>query len=48
MPMLCKELFAISTSTAERQLHRNHAVLLSEQLQYPCPHAMGIDEHSIH
>ena len=40
--------YRISTSTVERQLHRNHAVLLSEQLQYPCPHVMGIDEHSIH
>ncbi|MBQ3218038.1 MAG: ISL3 family transposase [Akkermansia sp.] len=40
--------YRISTSTVERQLHKNHAVLLSEQLQYPCPHVMGIDEHSIH
>ena len=40
--------YRISTSTVERQLHKNHAVLLSEQLQYSCPHVMGIDEHSIH
>ena len=40
--------YRISTSTVERQLHKNHAALLSEQLQYSCPHVMGIDEHSIH
>lgn len=32
----------------ERQLHRNHEKLLKEQLHYPCPMVMGIDEHSIH
>ena len=40
--------YRISTSTVERQLHKNHAALLREQLQYPCPQVMGIDEHSIH
>lgn len=40
--------YQISASTVERQLHRNHAALLREQLQYPCPQVMGIDEHSIH
>ena len=40
--------YQISTSTVERQLHRNHEELLREQLQYPCPLVMGIDEHSIH
>ena len=42
------EKYRISTSTVERQLHRNHEKLLSEQLNYPCPQVMGIDEHSIH
>ena len=40
--------YRISTSTVERPLHKNHAALLSEQLQYSCPHVMGIGEHSIH
>ena len=42
------EKYRISTSTVERQLHRNHASLLKEQLKYPCPLVLGIDEHSIH
>lgn len=42
------EKYRISTSTVERQLHRNHEKLLDEQLNYPCPMVMGIDEHSIH
>ena len=42
------EKYRISTSTVERQLHRNHEKLLDEQLRYPCPQVMGIDEHSIH
>ena len=42
------EKYRISTSTVERQLHRNHEKLLKEQLHYPCPMVMGIDEHSIH
>ena len=40
--------YRISASTVERQLHRNHSALLHEQLNYPCPQVMGIDEHSIH
>ena len=40
--------YRLSPSTVERQLHRNHAKLLAEQLQYPCPQVLGIDEHSIH
>ncbi len=40
--------YHISTSTVERQLHQNHKALLGEQLNYPCPQVMGIDEHSIH
>ena len=42
------EKYQISTSTVERQLHKNHEKLLCEQLRYPCPQVMGIDEHSIH
>ena len=42
------EKYRISPSTVERQLHHNHQQLLSEQLNYPCPQVMGIDEHSIH
>ena len=38
----------MNASTVERQLHRNHEQLLREQLTYPCPMVMGIDEHSIH
>ena len=41
------EKYRISTSTVERQLHRNHEKLLNEQLSYSCPRVMGIDEHSI-
>lgn len=42
------EKYRISESTVERQLHRNHRKLLREQLSYPCPQVLGIDEHSIH
>ena len=42
------EKYSISPSTVERQLHYNHQRLLGEQLNYPCPQVMGIDEHSIH
>ncbi len=42
------EKYRISTSTVERQLHRNHEKLLKEQLHYPCPMVKGTDEHSIH
>ena len=42
------EKYRISTATVERQLHKNHAALLREQLNYPCPQVLGIDEHSIH
>ena len=42
------EKYQISTSTVERQLHKNHERLLCEQLRYPCPLVMGVDEHSIH
>lgn len=38
----------VSTSTVERQLHRNHEDLVAEQISYSCPHVLGIDEHSIH
>lgn len=40
--------YRMNASTVERQLHRNHEQLLREQLTYPCPMVMGIDEHSIH
>lgn len=42
------EKYRISPSTVERQLHRNHRSLINEQLNYPCPQVLGIDEHSIH
>ncbi len=42
------EKYRMSESTVERQLHRNHRRLLREQLDYPCPRVLGIDEHSIH
>ena len=40
--------FHISESTVERQLHRSHEAMLKEQLAYPLPRQLGIDEHSIH
>ena len=40
--------FHISQSTVERQLHRSHKAMLKEQLAYPLPRQLGIDEHSIH
>ena len=40
--------FHLSQSTVERQLHRSHKAMLKEQLAYPLPRQLGIDEHSIH
>ena len=42
------EKYNMSASAVERQLHRSHENLLREQLSYPCPIVLGIDEHSIH
>ncbi len=42
------EKLQLSASTVERLLHRNHEKLLKEQLNYPCPVVLEIDEHSIH
>ena len=42
------EKYNMSASAVERQLHRSHENLLREQLSYPCPLVLGIDEHSIH
>ena len=42
------EKYNMSASAFERQLHRSHEKLLREQLNYPCPIVLGIDEHSIH
>ena len=42
------EKYNMSASAVERQLHRSHEKLLREQLNYPCPIMLGLDEHSIH
>ena len=41
-------IYRISASTVERAIHSRYEQKLKEQINYPCPEIIGIDEHTIH
>ena len=41
-------IYRISASTVERAIHSRYEQKLKEQINYPCPEIIGIDEYTIH
>ena len=42
------ERYGVCESTVEHQLHRTTQKLIKQQINYPLPRVLGIDEHKIH